>query len=98
MDMDMHMDKIKNGLDKAAVYTVKTTEKVVSLAKLKLKKTELRGKIDDGYRKLGKLVYENFTQGGQEDIDSKLDALKAEIAGYIAELAECDKSIEAYKD
>ena len=52
--MDINMDKIKSGLDKAAVYTVKTTGKVVSIAKLNLKKTELRGKIDDGYKKLGK--------------------------------------------
>ncbi len=97
--MDINMDKIKSGLDKAAVYTVKTTGKVVSVAKLSLKKTELRGKIDDGYKKLGKLIYEN-SKAEEEDteIESKLDAIKAELDGYMAELKECNDSIDSYKD
>lgn len=96
--MEINMDKIKDGLDKAAVYTVKTTGKVVSLAKLNLKKTELKGKIDDGYKKLGKLIYENSGDEGQEDVVLKLDAIKAELDGYMTELKECDEGIEAYKD
>ncbi len=97
--MDINMDKIKSSLDKAAVYTVKTTGKVVSVAKLNLKKTELRGKIDDGYKKLGKLIYEN-SKAEEEDteIESKLDAIKAELDGYMAELKECNDSIDSYKD
>lgn len=97
--MEFNMDKIKSGLDKAAVFTVKKTGQAVSYAKLNLKKTELRGKIEDEYKKLGKLIYENAkNDGNPEDIEENFNSIIAILDSYNSELKECVENIDSYKE
>lgn len=96
--MDINVDKIKSGIDKAAVYTVKTTDKVVSSAKLNLKKTKLRGKLDDAYKKLGRIVYENaVNEGAFADFEESFNSVKAEIDGYNEALSACEEELKVCK-
>lgn len=96
--MDINVDKIKSGIDKAAVYTVKTTDKVVSSAKLNLKKNKLRGKLDSAYKKLGRLVYENaVNEGAFADFEESFNALKTDIDGYNEALSACEEELKACK-
>lgn len=97
--MEFNIDNIKRGLDKAAVFTVKKTGQAVSYAKLNLKKTELRGKIEDEYKKLGKLVYENAKNNGNpEDIEEKFNSVIAVLDSYNSELEECIGNIDSHKE
>ena len=57
--MDINVDKIKENIDKAAEFTVKKTGEILSITKLKIKKTEIKGKISDAYRELGETIYKN---------------------------------------
>lgn len=96
--MDINVDKIKSGIDKAAVYTVKTTDKVVSSAKLSLKKTKLRGKLEDAYKKLGRLVYENaVNEGAFADFEDSFNSMKEEIDGYIKAISACEEELNSGK-
>lgn len=90
--MEINVEKIKSGLDKAAVSTVRATGKVMNVTKLKFRKAELKGKIEDEYKKLGKLVYE----GSEElDITEKLEQIKATLDEYTKALEECSAELEA---
>lgn len=97
--MEFKMDNIKRGFDKAAVFTVKKTGQALSYAKLNLKKTELRGKIEDEYKKLGKLIYENAKNDeNPENIEEKINSVIAVLDSYNSELEECIGNIDSNKE
>lgn len=96
--MEINMEKIKSGLDKAAVSTVKVTEKAFSRAKLKFKITELKGKIDDGYRSLGRLIYESGAcEEDCEGLEEKINAVKLELDEYTEELSALNEELDSRK-
>ncbi len=98
--MEINMDKIKSGLDKAAVSTVKVTEKAFSHAKLKFKITELKGKMDDGYKNLGRLIYESGTCGDEVDcgeLEEKINAAKLKLDEYAEELSALNDELNSRK-
>lgn len=97
--MNIDMEKIKDSLDKAAVYTVKTTDKAVTSAKLTIKKTKLRGKLESEYKELGRLVYLNAVrEEGTLDFEDSFNSIKEKIDLLLVEIKECDEKIEENKE
>lgn len=94
--MDINMEKIKDNIDKAAEFTVKKTEEVVSYAKLNLKKTELKRKISASYKEIGEAIYLNSKDG--EDISEKIGFLIKKIDDFNIEIAECNEALDNLKE
>ena len=94
--MEFDVDKIKENIDKAAVYTVKKTGEVISCAKLKLKKTELKGKISDAYKELGEAVYTGTK--AEDDISEKVSFIIRKIDDLKEEFAECNEALDNLKE
>ena len=89
--MDINVEKIKDSIDKAAVYTIKKTGEIMNLAKLKIRKSELKGKIADVYKEIGEMVY--IASKNEDDITERLNFLVNQIDEYNEELAECDEAV-----
>ncbi len=97
--MEIAIEKIKDGIDKAAMYTVRKTGEIASLAKLQLKKTELRAKIDGVYKKIGRLIYESKKEhNSEEEINEELSGLIVLADEYNEALQACITEIESYKE
>lgn len=79
--MKINLNDIKRGFSKAAKKTKETSEVVVEIAKLKYKLVEINSDIEEGFKKIGKLVY-NASE--DEDITEKLK----EICDDITSLSE----------
>lgn len=94
--MDINVDKIKENIDKAAEFTVKKTGEILSITKLKIKKTEIKGKISDAYRELGETIYKNAKD--ENDISEKVTFIINKIDGLVAELSECNEAIDSIKE
>ena len=94
--MDINVDKIKENIDKAAEFTVKKTGEILSITKLKIKKTEIKGKISDAYRELGETIYKNAKD--ENDISEKVTFIINKIDNLVAELSECNEAIDSIKE
>lgn len=94
--MDIDVEKIKESFDKAAVYTVKKTGEIVSYAKLKIKKTEIKGKISDAYKEIGEAIYLNSKE--ENDISEKIQFSIRKIDELNKELAECNEALDNLKE
>ena len=85
--MNINIEKIKEKVGKATVFTVKKASEAASLTKIALKKTEAKGKLSDAYKELGELIYINAKE--ENDITerfnfliSRIDELQEEIEKY----------------
>ena len=69
---------------------------VISCAKLKLKKTELKGKISDAYKELGEAVYTGTK--AENDISEKVGFIIRKIDDLKEEFAECNEALDNLKE
>lgn len=94
--MEINVEKIKDNIDKATVYTVKKAEEFMSVTKLKFKKTQLKGKISDLYKEIGEMVYTASKDGA--DITDRLEFNFSKLEELHEEIAECNRLIDELKD
>lgn len=94
--MEINVEKIKENLDKATTFTVKKAGELMSGAKLKLKKTELKGKISDTYKEIGEMVY--LASKDESDITERLEFAFNKLDELNAEIKECNKMLDELKD
>ena len=94
--MEINVEKIKDNIDKAAVYTVKKAEEIMSVTKLKFKKTELKGKISDLYKEIGEMVYK--ASKDEADITDRLEFAFSRLDELHAEVKECNRLMDELKE
>lgn len=94
--LNINIEKIKERIDKAAVFTVKKTGELAFLTKLKLKKTEAKGKLSDAYKELGEMVYINSKE--ENDISERLQFLLSRIDELHSEIDKYSKEEDGLKD
>lgn len=85
-------DKLGKKASEAYKVTADKTGKIAKEAKLKMKMNELKSEINDIYKDIGKVVYENHIREEKTDIANeleekctKIDCLSDEIESYLKE-------------
>ncbi len=81
-------DEITKGAKDAAAFTMKKTEKITSIAKIKLALHSEESKLEKCYSEVGELYYD-FQRKGEEHT--------AEIAALLLEADELNTKVEALK-
>ncbi len=94
--MNINFDTIKEKIDKAAVFTVKKAGEITSLAKIKIKKTEAKGKLSDAYKELGEMIYKNAKE--ETDISERFNFLIAKIDELTEEIEKYSGEEDEIKD
>ena len=100
------MDFLKNlsaSLSKAAEATTKKASELTDTAKLKVKRSGIVSGINDTYTEIGKLIYKQYKESGDEsaaiaELCLSIDKANDEIAAVDAEIAEIKAAAEAAKE
>ena len=82
-------EDLSKKLSDAADYTVKETEKITAIAKIKYKLSAAKNKLDLLYQSVGKLKYEEFK--GQTGCEELYEGFFAQITSVLEEV----KALEA---
>ncbi|MDD6799718.1 MAG: hypothetical protein PUE85_04795 [Firmicutes bacterium] len=85
-------DDISKKISEAADYTVKETEKLTLIAKLKYKLSSVKNKKDLLYQSVGKLKYEEIVLG-KETSEELYDGFFSQITEASDEIAELENTI-----
>ncbi len=94
--MNFNIEKIREKIDKATVFTVKKAGEVASLTKITLKKTEAKGKLSEAYKELGELIYLNSKE--ESDITERFNFLVSKIDEIREEIEKYSKEADKIKD
>jgi len=89
-------DDISRKLSNAADYTVKETEKLTSIAKIKYKLTGEKNKLDLLYQSVGKLKYNEYI--GEESSQEFYEGLFKQIDEVLAEITSLEKKYAQLKN
>lgn len=100
------MDFLKNlsaSLSKAAEATTKKASELTDTAKLKVKRSGIVSGINDTYAEIGKLIYKQYKESGDEsaaiaELCLSIDTANEQLAAVDAEIAEIKANAEAARE
>ncbi len=80
----------------AADQTVKSTEKLTNIAKLKYRLNLLKNKLNECYQNIGRLRFAEFC--GEEVTEEMLEGLFAEATSLTEQMKECEEKLYVLQD
>ena len=83
-------------ISNAADQTVKGTERLTSIAKLKYRTGLLKNRLDECYQNIGRLRFAEFC--GEAVTEEELEGLLAEAASLCEQMKECEEKLFALQD
>lgn len=96
--MDNSFDRIVDKAKEFADVIGKKTDEIVTVSKLKVKRTNISGQIRDAQNKLGAALYESKAYSKNNDeiislIISEIDSLNAELQDIEAQISQATKTV-----
>lgn len=93
--MELTWEDISKKLSDAADYTVKETEKLTGMAKLKYKAANEKSKLNSLYQSLGRLKYAESL--GEESEEGAYETIVAQISETLAEIKKMETEMASLR-